>query len=77
VLWRGDDVTKVPQGAVFRHGDGWGLFAVQDGVAHLVPVVVGHRGETEAEIVSGVAPGTRVIVHPGDRVKDGVHIEAR
>jgi HlyD family secretion protein len=77
VLWRGDDVTKVPQGAVFRHGDGWGLFTVQDGVARLVPVVVGHRGETEAEIVSGLAPGTVVIVHPGDRVKDGVRIEAR
>jgi HlyD family secretion protein len=77
VLWRGDEVTKVPLGAVFRHGDGWGLFTVQDGVARLVPIAVGHRGETEAEIVSGVAPGAVVIVHPGDRVKDGVHIEAR
>jgi HlyD family secretion protein len=77
VLWQASDVLKVPQGAVFRHGDGWAAFAVRDGVAHLVPIAIGHRGETEVEIVSGLSEGQSVAVHPGDRVKDGVRVESR
>jgi HlyD family secretion protein len=77
VLWRSESVLKVPQGAVFRHGDGWATFRVENAVAKLTPVTLGHRGETEVEITSGLAEGATVAVHPGDRVKDGVHVEAR
>ena len=77
VLWRGDDVLKVPQGAVFRHGDEWAVFKIDGGVARLTPVKIGHRGESEVEIVSGLAPGAAVAVHPGDRVRDGVKVEER
>jgi HlyD family secretion protein len=77
VLWRAENVAKLPLGAVFRHGDGWAVFRVDGDVARLTPVKVGHRGETEAEILSGVSPGAAVAVHPGDRVKDGVRVEAR
>jgi len=77
VLWRGDDVLKVAQGAMFRHGDQWVAFRIDDGIAKLVPLRIGHRGETETEILSGLDPGALVAVHPGERVKDGVRVEAR
>ncbi len=77
VLWRGDDVLKIPQGAAFRHGDGWAVFRVVSGKARLAPVQVGHRGETELEVLGGLEPGAAVVVHPGDRVKDGARVEAR
>jgi HlyD family secretion protein len=77
VLWRGENVVKLPQGAVFRHGSGWAVFRIDGGAARLTPVRIGHRGETEAEVVSGLSPGAVVAVHPGDRVKDGVSVEAR
>lgn len=77
VLWRSDSVLKIPQGALFRHGDGWAVFRSENGRAHLTPVKVGHRGETEVEITGGLSPGAVVAVHPGDRVKDGVRVEAR
>jgi HlyD family secretion protein len=77
VLWRSEHAVKAPQGAVFRHGDGWAVFRVTDGHAELVPVGVGHRGETEVEITSGLAEGATVVVHPGDRVKHGERVEAR
>jgi HlyD family secretion protein len=77
VLWRAESVLKVPQGAVFRHGDGWALFRVDGSVARLSPVRIGHRGETEVEIVSGLAARAMVAVHPGDRVKDGARVEPR
>jgi HlyD family secretion protein len=75
ILWQGQDVLKVPQGAVFRHGDAWAAFRIDEGVTHLVPVGIGHRGETDVEIVSGLAANDVVAVHPGDRVKDGVRVE--
>jgi HlyD family secretion protein len=77
VLWKADDVLRVPQGAVFRHGDGWAVFRVEGGIARLTPAAIGHRGETDVEIVSGVMAGDKVAVHPGDRVKDGVRVEER
>jgi HlyD family secretion protein len=76
VLWQGEDVVKIPQGAAFRRGDGWAAFRVISGEARLTPVGIGHRGETEVEILSGVDPGAVVVVHPGDRVKDGATVEA-
>jgi HlyD family secretion protein len=77
VLWRADDVLKIPQGAAFRHGDGWATFIVDGGVARLAPIQIGHRGETEVEVTGGLAPGTTVAVHPGDRVKDAARVELR
>ena len=77
VLWRSDDVLQVPQGTVFRRGDGWAVFALQGGVARLQPVTIGHRGEAGVEILSGLSAGAAVAVHPGDRVKDGVRVEVR
>jgi HlyD family secretion protein len=75
VLWEGGDVLKVPQGAAFRHGDGWAVFRVVSGEARLVPVRIGHRGETEVEVLGGLEPGAVVVVHPGDRVRDGATVE--
>lgn len=77
VLWQADDVLKIPQGAAFRHGDGWAAFAVEGGRSRLVPVRIGHRGETEVEVLEGLDAGAVVVVHPGDRVKDGARVEAR
>jgi HlyD family secretion protein len=68
---------KAPQGAVFRHGDGWATFRIDGGRAELVPVQIGHRGDTEVEILSGLAPDATVAVHPGDRVKSGARVEPR
>jgi HlyD family secretion protein len=77
VLWQASDVLKAPQGAVFRHGDGWAVFRIENGRAQLVPVQIGHRGDTEVEILSGLAPGETVAVHPGDRVAPGARVEPR
>jgi HlyD family secretion protein len=77
VLWRGEDVVRAPLGAVFRHGDGWAVFRIDDGKAVLAPVQINHRGDTEVEIKAGLEPDLTVAVHPGDRVKSGVRVEAR
>jgi HlyD family secretion protein len=77
VLEEKRDVIKVPQGAAFRQGDGWAVFRIAEGRAHLVPVEVGLRGETELEVTNGLEAGAELAVHPGERVKDGARVEAR
>jgi len=77
VSWRADSVLKAPHGAVFRRGAGWAAYRIDGGRARLVPVEVGHWGETEVELTSGLDAGAELAVYPGDRVKDGVRVEAR
>lgn len=77
VLWQSDDVLQVPMSALFRGPNGeWAVFADVGGVAHATPVEVGHRNGQAAEVVSGLAVGDRVIVHPPDSVEDGTRIAA-
>lgn len=74
VLWEGRDVFKVPAGALFRTPEGWAVFTVEDGRAHRRPVRAGRRNPDEAEILSGLAAGAVVVVHPSDTVEDGVRV---
>lgn len=74
VLWEGDSVLKVPASALFRRGDQWALFAIEDGRARERVVAVGHESSAETEILTGVAPGEVVIRHPTDRIRDGTRV---
>jgi HlyD family secretion protein len=76
VLWEGRDVLKVPAGALFRSGTGQAVFTVEAGRARRREVTVGHRNPDEAEILSGLAAGEPVIVHPSDAVADGIRVQA-
>lgn len=74
VTWRAESVLKVPASAVFRHHQGWAVFAVRGGKARLVPIRVGQRTGLEVQVLTGVSAGERVVTHPSDRVKDGVDV---
>jgi HlyD family secretion protein len=67
VLWEADAVLAVPLTALFRDGDGWALFVEEGGRANLRHVETGQ----------GLDAGEKVIVHPSDRVTDGVRIASR
>jgi HlyD family secretion protein len=77
VIWEGDKVLKVPAGALFRSGEGFAVYAVVEGAAAVRPVRVGRNNGLEAEVLGGLAEGERVVVHPSDRVRDGVRVEPR
>jgi HlyD family secretion protein len=76
VVWDGADVLKVPTSALFRRGSDWSVFLVRRGRAQRQTVSIGQRGATEAEVLSGLTPGDVVILHPSDRVDDGVRVRA-
>lgn len=76
VVWQSADAVRVPLSALFRDGDRWAVFVIDGDRAKKRAVEIGHRGDREAEVVSGAAEGDRVITHPGDRVKDGARVRA-
>lgn len=77
VLWRGDGVLRLPLSAAFRDGGGWAVFVEQEGRARVQPVELGHRNGLVAEVLSGLEPGDRVVLHPSNRVTPGVRIAQR
>lgn len=77
VVWEGDEVLKVPAGAVFRQDVGWAVFRSGGGKAQWCSVRVGRTNGLETEILEGLEAGDKVIVHPSDRIKDGVRVSPR
>jgi HlyD family secretion protein len=77
ILWEGEDVLQVPASALFRHVDGWAVFALDAGRARLRPIEVGHNNGFAAQILSGLAADDAVVAHPSDQIADGVRVRAR
>jgi HlyD family secretion protein len=75
--WNSENVLTAPVGALFRKGEDWAVFSVKDGRARTALVKIGHRNSRMAEILSGVAHGDRVVLHPSDRIKEGVTVLER
>ena len=72
-----DDAVLVPVSALFRHGDGWAVFAVSGSRARLQALTTGPRNGMVAVVLGGLDPGTSVIAYPSDAVADGVRVRAR
>jgi HlyD family secretion protein len=70
------DAVAAPLGGLFRADGGWAVFVAEDGRARLRKVRLGDASGTAVEIVEGLAPGEVVVVHPGDKVRDGGRVRA-
>jgi HlyD family secretion protein len=77
IIWEGKDVLQIPSSALFRRGEGWAAFVMKDRKAHLREVKVGHRNGLSSEILSGIAEGETVIIHPDDSIRDGGRVKPR
>lgn len=77
VIWQADDVARVPSAALFRAGDGWAVYHVQDGVARPRAVQVGVNNGVWAQLESGLAPGDQVVLYPGSGLNEGTAVVAR
>ena len=78
VIWEREDVLKVATSALFRGQEGWAVFAVDaDDRVRVTPVEIGRRNGLEAEVLSGLGEGDRVVVHPSDDVTEGALTEQR
>jgi len=75
--WHADAVLQVPAGALFRRGQAWKCFTLENGTARLREVKVGHQNGQTAEILAGLQEGDEVIVHPPDAVHEDLRVQKR
>jgi HlyD family secretion protein len=75
--WSANDVLAVPISAVFRKGDEWAAYAVKGGRATTVIVETGHRNDRMVEVLAGLSEGEQVVLHPSDRIGEGVAVAER
>jgi HlyD family secretion protein len=77
VIWEEEDVLQVPVAALFRDGERWSVFVVDDGEARLRPVEVGRDNGRRAQILSGLEAGETLVLYPGEEMADGVAVTGR
>jgi HlyD family secretion protein len=77
VIWESENVVKVPTSALFRQGEQWAVYVFDRGRARRTLVELGHQTAQYAEVISGLAEGARVILHPGDTLVDGARVRVR
>lgn len=70
-VWHGESVLRVSIGSLFRRGESWAVFRIEDGHARLQTIKVGHMSSKYAEVLGGLAEGDKVVAYPSDRVGDG------
>ena len=76
LVWEGTDILTAPSSALFRHRGEWAVFVEKDGVARRRIVRAGRANPLRFEVLDGLAPGDRVILHPSDLVDDGTRVGA-
>ena len=76
ITWQRSEVLKVPNSAAFRTSSGWAVFVMESGKAHERVVKVGHRNQTEAEVLDGLTAGEEVILHPSNQLREGARVRA-
>jgi HlyD family secretion protein len=76
VIWQQDAVLKIPGSSIFRIGEGWHVFIVEQDRAHLRTIQIGQRNRDDVQILSGLDAGMQVVTFPGNQLSEGIKIKA-
>jgi len=74
IVWESEQALKAPSGALFRHGEQWATFVVEDGRARLRLVEAGRSSGAETQVLKGLTSGETLILYPGSRVHEGQRV---
>jgi HlyD family secretion protein len=77
VVWEASDVLEIPASALFRTGQAWSVFTIENGRINIAVVEVGHRNASEAQIRKGLLENAQVILHPANDLKPGDRVQVR
>lgn len=77
VVWEADETVIAPSSALFRDNGAWAVFAVENGVAVLKPVVPGRNNGIDAQIVQGLKAGETLILYPSAGLAVGAKVASR
>ncbi|MBT9315919.1 efflux RND transporter periplasmic adaptor subunit [Leptothoe spongobia] len=77
VTWSGDDVLQVPVSALYRCGESWCVFVVDDDRVQPREIAIDHRSTMAAEVTDGLQSEERVVLHPSEQLQAGRQVKAR
>ena len=77
VIWEDRDVLQVPVSALYRCGQAWCVFKVDNNRAYLQTVAIGQRNALAASVIAGLESGEQVILHPNEQVEPRRKVRAR
>lgn len=82
IVYERDGAIQVPAGALFREGNeenaGWAVFRLDSrNRAGKTTITTGERNDIAVEVMAGLEPGDRVVLHPGDKVRQGTLLKER
>ena len=77
IVWQGEQVLQVSASALFRQGEGWAVFVIENGRVRRRGVKIGQRGGLAVEIRSGLTEGEQVVTHPDDALQEGAAVRIR
>ena len=75
VTWENANALRAPAGALFQRQRAWHAFVLEGGRARLRSVSLGRTNGVQAEVLKGLAEGERLVVYPGDKVRDGSRVQ--
>ncbi|RUO35223.1 efflux RND transporter periplasmic adaptor subunit [Aliidiomarina sanyensis] len=75
ILWETEQGLVIPSSALFRDGDRWSVFKIQDGRAVQQPVNVIRRSGIETLIDDNLEPGSLVVTHPPRGLRPGQRVQ--
>lgn len=76
-IWESPGVLKIPVSALFRVGQSWNVFVVENERTRLRPIDVGHQNASEAEVTNGLEEGAEVVLHPANDLKHDTRVWIR
>lgn len=76
VVWEQADVVKLPGSSLFRQGNEWRVFVVEDGRARERKVRVGQRNQDEVQVLGAITVGSQVVRFPSNDLRDGARVQA-
>jgi HlyD family secretion protein len=72
---RVEQALRVPLGATFRKGPEWSVFVVTGGRAKWTRIARGIDDGKRVEVLDGLQEGQKVILYPGDRIREGLPVK--
>ncbi|MEW6307187.1 MAG: efflux RND transporter periplasmic adaptor subunit [Verrucomicrobiota bacterium] len=76
IVEKRDNSIVIPESALVAALDGFKVYLVKDGVAHLTPVKIGVRGPGTVEILQGLNVDQQIVVRGTQKLVDGMKVVA-
>jgi HlyD family secretion protein len=76
-IWEAEDVVRVPPDALFKVGEQWAAYVVQNGRARRVPVELGERTNQQVEVRKGLNAGQQVVLNPPETLTENARVAIR